>query len=29
LVEVVGEPVRTCNNHINGYLNLPVQVHAW
>ena len=29
LVEVVGEPVRTCNNHINGYLSLPVQVHAW
>jgi len=28
-VEVMGDPVRTRNNHINGYVSLPVQLHSW
>jgi len=27
-VEVVGEPVRTRSSFVNGYLNLPVKLHA-
>jgi len=27
-VEVVGEPKRTCNNFVRGYLELPVRLHA-
>jgi len=28
-IEVVGPFERTSNNHVNGYLNLPVRVHPW
>jgi cytochrome P450 len=27
-IEVVGEPVRTCNSFVRGYIDLPVKVHA-
>ena len=27
-IEVVGEPVRNCNNFVRGYLDLPVRLHA-
>ena len=26
-IEVVGEPVRLCSNHFNGYTDLPVVLH--
>ena len=29
MIEVVGEPVRFCSNHFNGYSELPVKVHPW
>lgn len=28
-IEVVGPFERTSNNHVNGYLTLPVRVHPW
>jgi len=27
-IEVVGEPVRTCNSFVRGYIDLPVKLHA-